>query len=94
MPIVATIGSSGDGVDLLWDAIVAHRDHAASTGLLERRRRFRLAEELREIVARRLEQRARELCGGDRWDALTDDVLAGEIDPWSAADAMLGAVDA
>ena len=94
VPIVATIGSTGDGVDLLWDAIVAHRDHAASTGLLERRRRFRLAEELREIVARRLEQRARQLCGGERWEALTDDVLAGELDPWSAADAMLGAVDA
>ena len=74
--------------------ILAHRDHAASTGVLERRRRFRLGEELREIVARRLEQRARELCTGERWDALTDDVLSGALDPWSAADEMLGAVDA
>ena len=65
----------------LWDAILAHRDHAASTGVLERRRRFRLGEELREIVARRLEQRARELCTGERWDALTDDVLAGDARP-------------
>ena len=92
VPIVATIASSGEGVDLLWDAIIAHRDHAASTGLLERRRRFRVAEELREIVARRLEQRAREVCTGERWDALTDEVLAGDLDPWSAADAMLGSV--
>ena len=64
----------------------------STSGELERRRRFRLGEELREIVARRLEQRARELCTGERWDALTDDVLAGDIDPWSAADEMLAPV--
>ena len=67
----------------------AHRDHVDATGELERRRRFRLGEELREIVARRLEQRAREVCTGERWDALNADVLDGELDPWSAADQML-----
>ena len=55
----------GEGIAALWDAVIAHRDHATATGVLERRRRFRLGEELREIVARRLEQRARELCTGD-----------------------------
>ena len=94
VPIIATVASSGESVDHLWDVILAHRDHAASTGVLERRRRYRLGEELREIVARRLEQRARDLCTGERWDALTDDVLSGALDPWSAADGMLGAVDA
>ena len=71
--------------------ICAHRAHMTESGVLERRRRFRLGEELREIVARRLEQRARELCTGDRWDELTDDVLARDVDPWSAADEMLDA---
>jgi len=94
VPIIATVASSGESVDHLWDVILAHRDHAASTGVLERRRRYRLGEELREIVARRLEQRARDLCTGERWDALTDDVQSGALDPWSAADVMLGAVDA
>ncbi len=94
VPIIATVASSGEGVDRPVGRRLAHRDHAAATGVLERRRRFRLGEELREIVARRLEQRARELCTGERWDALTDDVLAGALDPWSAADEMLGAVDA
>ena len=50
----------------------AHRDARRPRGVLERRRRFRLGEELREIVARRLELRAREICTGDRWDALTE----------------------
>jgi len=90
VPIVATVGSTGEGVVELWEAILAHRQHATAGGLLERRRRFRLGEELREIVARRLEQRARDVCTGERWDALTDDVLAGDVDPWTAADQMLG----
>jgi LAO/AO transport system kinase len=66
----------------------------SSSGELERRRRHRLREELREIVARRLEQKAREICTGDRWDGLTDDVIERSIDPWSAADEMLSGVDA
>ena len=94
VPIIATIATSSESIDHLWDVILAHRDHAASSGVLERRRRYRLGEELREIVARRLEQRARDLCTGERWEALTDDVLSGALDPWSAADGMLGAVDA
>ena len=69
------------GVAELWDAITAHRDHIAGSGVLEQRRRFRLGEELREIVARRLEQRARELCTGERWDELTDGVLARDRRP-------------
>jgi LAO/AO transport system kinase len=92
VPIVATVGSTGQGVSTLWDAVLAHREHMTSSGVLEQRRRFRLGEELREIVARRLEQRAREVCTGARWDELTDQVLARDVDPWSAADEMLSPV--
>jgi LAO/AO transport system kinase len=92
VPIVATVASSGDGVAALWDAVLAHRAHMTDSGVLEQRRRFRLGEELREIVARRLEARARELCTGARWDELTTAVLARDIDPWSAADEMLDPV--
>jgi LAO/AO transport system kinase len=91
-PIVATVASSGDGVPELWDAITRHQRHAAATGLLERRRRARLGEELSDIVARRLEQRARELCTGERWAALVGEVLDRQLDPWAAADEMLGPV--
>jgi LAO/AO transport system kinase len=89
VPIVPTVGPSGDGVSELWDAVLAHRTYAGDSGLLERRRRFRLGEELREIIARRLEQRAREVCSGERWDELTDQVLSRQVDPWAAADEML-----
>jgi LAO/AO transport system kinase len=89
VPIVATVSTAQEGVPELWEAIVRHREHATSSGELERRRRFRLGEELREIVARRLELRAREVCGGDRWDTLMTEVGAGVLDPWAAADEML-----
>ena len=92
VPIVATVGSDGTGVSELWSAVVAHREHIAATGVLDRRRRFRLGEELREIVARRLEQRARDICTGERWGELTEAVLDRALDPWSAADEMLDPV--
>lgn len=93
-PIVATVGSTGVGVPELWDVVQQHRTHISSSGELDRRRRFRLREELREIVARRLEQKARDICTGERWDELQDDVIERSLDPWSAADEMLKAVGA
>jgi LAO/AO transport system kinase len=93
-PIVPTIASEGEGVDALWEAVIAHRDHATAAGELERRRTFRLREELREIVAQRLGHRAREICTGERWDSLTAEVVAREVDPWTAADEMLSPVGA
>jgi LAO/AO transport system kinase len=93
-PIVATVATEGRGVPELWKRVNEHREFITASGELERRRRFRLREELREIVARRLEQKAREICTGDEWDRLTENVVTRTTDPWSAADAMLRGVDA
>jgi len=93
-PVVSTVANTGLGVDELWDAVVSHRASIEASGELAKRRRFRLAEELREIIVQRLHGRAREICTGERWDALEDDVLAGRTDPWSAADEMLAGVRA
>jgi GTPase len=92
VPIIPAVSTTGEGVADLWEAIGRHRDHATASGELERRRRFRLGEELREIIARRLEQRARELCTEERWNALTDEVREDRLDPWTAADEMLNPV--
>ena len=92
--IVPTVGSTGDGVPELWDAVLAHRAYAEASGQLRERRAFRLREELREIVARRLEQKARELCVGDEWETLQGEVLNRTTDPWAAADQMLRGVGA
>jgi len=93
-PIIATVGTTGEGVVELWNAVSEHRASIEKTGELKKRRDFRLREELREIVARRLEQRSREICTGDVWDDLQRQVLDRVIDPWSAADQMLKGVGA
>ncbi|MGC6478084.1 MAG: methylmalonyl Co-A mutase-associated GTPase MeaB [Ilumatobacteraceae bacterium] len=92
--IVTTVANTGEGVPELWDAVLEHREYVESSGLLEERRRFRSSEELREIVANRLRERAREICTGDRWDEVTGEVTEQRLDPWSAADEMLAPVDA
>lgn len=88
-PIVPTVGTTGEGVAELWDTVLEHRAHAEASGVLAERRTFRLREELREIIAQRLGRRAREICTGDRWDELTDEVVERSTDPWTAADEML-----
>jgi LAO/AO transport system kinase len=93
-PIVLTVAVTGEGIDELWRAITDHREHATRSGQLADRRAARTKQELRDIVARRLEARARELCHGATWDALEADVLARALDPWSAADRMLASVGA
>lgn len=93
-PILSVVATEGKGVTELWDTVLEHRSRIEASGELARRRAFRLREELREIVARRLEQKAREITTGDRWESLQDRVLERALDPWGAADEMLKGVDA
>jgi len=92
--IIPTVGTTGEGVPELWNAIREHRAFIETNNVLKNRREFRLREELREIVARRLELRARELCTGERWEDLQQRVIDRKTDPWSAADEMLQGVGA
>ena len=93
-PIVMTTATSAEGVEALWNTVLEHRRFMETSGLLERRRGVRLRDELREIIERRLEIRARELCTGDRWEALQRDVATHATDPWAAADEMLKGIGA
>jgi LAO/AO transport system kinase len=90
-PIIETTATTGDGVDALFDAIVAHRAHLESTGEGQTRRRARLREELRGLVAARLHARADALCDGERFEAAVEAVANREHDPYTAADALLDA---
>jgi LAO/AO transport system kinase len=91
--IISTVASSGEGVADLWSAIVAHRAYLESSGELVRRRGRRIDDELREIVVRRLEQRADGLSSGSDFARLHDDVLSRRLDPYAAADEILGGLD-
>jgi LAO/AO transport system kinase len=89
-PIVCTVAARAEGVEELWDAVLAHRGHLEEAGGLERRRSKRVLDELRTIVARTLELRAYELTTDERFEELHQAVLARRLDPYAAADEILG----
>jgi GTPase len=88
-PIVETTATTGDGVDALYDAIVAHRSHLEASGEGTTRRRARLREELRGLVAARMQARADAACTGERFEAAVEAVATRAEDPYAAADALL-----
>jgi LAO/AO transport system kinase len=87
-PIVATTAVTGDGVADLWSAIRDHREHLTTTGELEARRTARVSDELTEIVAALLRERAKE-AAGDHLDRVAAKVASRAIDPWTAAQELL-----
>jgi LAO/AO transport system kinase len=89
-PVVATVSTTGEGVAGLWAEIGRHRDHLSETGELATRRADRLADELRHILTARLLERVDALAGGEGFAHLRDDVVERRLDPWSAADRLLG----
>lgn len=89
-PVVATVGTTGEGADALWEAIGTHRDHLVATGELDRRREQRLREELALVVQQRIRAEAEARLGTAAREQIERDLLAGRVDPWSAADRILG----
>ncbi len=90
-PVVLTSAPDGTGIGRLWQAVTAHRAFLEASGELGRRRRRQLTAELREIVLRRLEERAATATGPGGFEAVVDEIAAGRADPWTAADALLDA---
>jgi LAO/AO transport system kinase len=88
-PIVRTVATYGDGVADLWAQIGAHRASLEANGAIAKRRRTRLAAELRALVVEQLLARSGGIAEGDRFEALVDDVAARATDPYSAVDALL-----
>jgi LAO/AO transport system kinase len=88
-PVVCATATSGDGVAQVWDTVLAHRSHLEASGQLAERRRRRAGDEVTRLVAARLLQRARALTDSARAAELAEAVVAGELDPWTAADELL-----
>jgi LAO/AO transport system kinase len=92
-PIVRTVAATGEGVGELWSTIAKHRSYLTESGTLDQRRARRLTEELRHIVLHRLEQKAYEAMGVSGFESLRDAVVSRELDPYSAAEKLLDALD-
>jgi LAO/AO transport system kinase len=92
-PVLEAVATTGGGVEEVWAAVKRHKTHLEATGGLAERRERRLVEELRSIVARRLEERAHQLLGDEGLERLQGDVVGRTLDPWAAADQVLAALE-
>jgi LAO/AO transport system kinase len=92
VPVVLTVAERGEGVDQLVDAIAAHRAQLESSGELDLRRRARAAREIEEVALADLRTELGTLAHGEALDTLAEQVAAGKLGPYSAADQLLAAV--
>jgi LAO/AO transport system kinase len=88
-PIVKTIASKGTGIDEVVEKIDEHREWMDSSGTRERRRQNRAESEVEAITLEQMRQRIGDVRGGDALPELAKRVVAGEIDPYTAADEMV-----
>jgi LAO/AO transport system kinase len=89
IPIVSTVASRGEGMADVVAAVEHHQTWMADHGELERRRTARAAAEVEAIALAELRNRMGDLRGGDALDQFAKRVMAGELDPYTAADAMI-----
>ncbi|HSZ35660.1 MAG TPA: methylmalonyl Co-A mutase-associated GTPase MeaB [Acidimicrobiales bacterium] len=87
--IVDTTATAAEGVSDLWAAVARHRAHLLSSGVLTARRADRLALELRRVLLARTEVHIDELVAGEEFSSAVKALVAGELDPYQAADRLL-----
>ena len=58
-PIVPTVATRGEGIDALWNAVLEHRRHLATSGLEQELTSRRLRDETAEVAAELARDRAR-----------------------------------
>ena len=92
--IVKTVASKGEGVDDVVAALEKHREHLSSTGELERRRLRRARDEIEAIAVTALREQWRGVHENAALDELAAEVIAGESDPYAAADLLLDSLEA
>ena len=88
-PIVLTVARDGLGLDELVAEVGRHRRWLEESGELTRRRTRRAREEIEAIAVAALRERWENVTGHDDLDALAEAVVAGELDPYAAADELV-----
>jgi LAO/AO transport system kinase len=90
-PIVKTVASrdTDNGIDEVLAKIEAHREWLEASGEAHRRRTERAAREIEAIALAALRERMGDVHGSAALGALAEKVVAGETDPFSAADDLV-----
>jgi LAO/AO transport system kinase len=91
-PVVSTVAARLEGLDDLVAALDAHRSWIDASGERERRRLARASGEIEAITLEQMRARIGDVRGGAGLAGLAKRVVAGEIDPYRAADELTGAV--
>ena len=87
-PIVSTTATKGEGIGELTERLGQHWSWLNATGELKRRRQARAREELTALAFTALRGRL----AASRLDELAAQVADGTLDPFAAADELLGVV--
>ncbi|MFE6165210.1 methylmalonyl Co-A mutase-associated GTPase MeaB [Streptomyces sp. NPDC056486] len=93
-PIVKTVAARGEGIDEVVEALEKHRAWMEERGVLAERRAARAAREVETIAVTALRERIADLHGDARLSALSERIVAGETDPYSAADELIESLTA
>ena len=88
-PIVKTVAQKGEGLDEVVNEIEHHRAWLESSGELARRRTRRARDEIEAIAVTALRRRWGDVHGRSELDELATAVVAGDTDPYAAADTLL-----
>jgi LAO/AO transport system kinase len=88
-PVVMAVAQAGGGLDELAKELDRHRGWLEESGELGRRRTRRAREEIEAIAVAALRDRWESVSGHDDLDALAEAVVAGEKDPYAAADELV-----
>jgi LAO/AO transport system kinase len=89
-PVLATNATDGDGVEDVWRAVEHHREHLIATDELAARRERRLTEELERVLVWRIGRKVKDLEGGSLFDGVKAELIERRIDPYEAAERILG----
>lgn len=87
-PVLKTVASTGEGVADVVDALEEHGTWLRESGELQLRRVRRARNEIETLALTALRRRWGGVGDGDRLDDLAAAVVAGETDPYAAADAL------
>jgi len=93
-PVIATVASTGEGIDELWEAVGAHRSHLATSGELGAMRHRRLLGDVETAVAAAVRLQVRATLDHPEWEAMLTQVTQRRLDPWTAARRLLAFVAA
>ncbi|MDQ3505045.1 MAG: methylmalonyl Co-A mutase-associated GTPase MeaB [Actinomycetota bacterium] len=88
-PILSTVASRGEGIGDVVSALDKHRHWLDHSGERARRQQARAAAEIEAIAVATLRERMGDVHGSAALGRLAERVVAGEIDPYAAADALV-----